>query len=99
MGAIDTRFTREASEDGEGEGFVSGVLEGGHGLSLTFQSGLLLFIADFQQHRICSARISEMHWMLPACTAATRTAGYEVTAPSSHPGTQRPIVGYRREDW
>src|SRR5215471_19920943 len=35
MGAIDTRFTREASEDGEGEGFVSGVLEGGHGLSLT----------------------------------------------------------------
>ena len=47
MGTIDTRFTREASEDGEGEGFVSGVLECGHGLSLMFQRGLLFFIADF----------------------------------------------------
>src|SRR5262249_45509604 len=48
MGAIDTRFTREASEDGEGEGFVPGVFEHGHGLSLTFQSGLsTLYIAYF----------------------------------------------------
>jgi hypothetical protein len=36
-----------ASEDGLGEGFVSGVWEDGHGLSLTFQSGLSFFIADF----------------------------------------------------
>jgi hypothetical protein len=31
--------------------------------------------------------------------AAMQRAGYEVTTPSSRPGTQRPIVGYRREDW
>jgi len=30
MGAINTRFTREASEDGEGEGFVSRIGERGH---------------------------------------------------------------------
>jgi len=36
----------QASEEGLGEGFVSGVWEDGHGLSLMFQRGLSFFIAD-----------------------------------------------------
>jgi hypothetical protein len=30
-----------------------------------------------------------------AFTAAMQAAGYEITAPSSRPGTRTPIVGYR----
>jgi hypothetical protein len=33
-----------------------------------------------------------------AFTAAMQAAGYTLTAPSSRPGTQTPIVGYRRMD-
>jgi hypothetical protein len=30
--------------------------------------------------------------------AAMQRAGYDITEPSSRSGTQRPILGYRRED-
>ena len=45
MGALDTGLAGEAGEDGLCEGFVSGVSEGGHGLSLMFQRSLSVFIA------------------------------------------------------
>jgi hypothetical protein len=33
-----------------------------------------------------------------AFVAAMTRAGYEITQPSSRPGTQRPVLGYRRAD-
>jgi hypothetical protein len=41
---------------------------------------------------------AELFEMDAAFIAAMARAGYEVTAPSSRPGTQRPLLGYRRAD-
>src|SRR5262249_49476155 len=59
----------EANEDGLGEGFVSGVWEGGHGLSLMFQRGLLFFYSIFFSSislRFASNRIIEISNSAPA---------------------------------
>jgi len=39
-----------------------------------------------------------MHAMDAAFIAAMTRAGYEITAPSSRPGTKAPLLGYRRAD-
>ena len=40
----------------------------------------------------------QMLAMHDAFTAAMCAAGYEITEPSSRPGTRAPILGYRRQD-
>ena len=56
----------EANEDGLGEGFVSGVWEDGHGLSLMFQAWSFVFIADFSaaEPSHLHARIIEIIWQI-----------------------------------
>jgi hypothetical protein len=46
--------TDDTAENGLGEGFVSGVLEGGHGLSLMLQCGFSFFIAGSRLARMFS---------------------------------------------
>src|SRR5262249_5950090 len=60
----------EANEDGLGEGFVSGVWEDGHGLSLMFQRGLLFFYSIFFSSislRIAPLELSKSFGKIHAC--------------------------------
>jgi hypothetical protein len=67
----------EASEERLSVGFVSGIVEDGHGLCLMFQRGLSFFYSRFfssislrfgrKAHQFTRTRIVEIIWQIYAC--------------------------------